>query len=219
MSEYGVDYFLGRLGRAKPYAANRRAFERYMKHIASLTSLQGKRLLDLACATGGFTHWSRDHGACTIGVDISHYALQQAIKVSDSSFAQASVAALPFEDRSMDITVAFDIIEHLLDPCPMLREVYRVLKPSGWLFLSTPNARSFKRPLLGRNWNSDETHVRFYQASEIQAVAQQFGFNIARTVCFTESRFAMLEAAFEPLNSLYRGDYLFIAVRKRNISQ
>lgn len=48
---------------------------------------------------------------------------------------------VPLPDASVDVVGAFDVIEHLPDsPRPFLNEIMRLLKPSGYLVLGTPNA-------------------------------------------------------------------------------
>ncbi len=46
----------------------------------------------------------------------------------------------PFSDNVFDLVIFAEIIEHLLnDPCRVMREIKRVLKPNGTLILTTPN--------------------------------------------------------------------------------
>lgn len=48
--------------------------------------------------------------------------------------------AFPYPDGEFDLVIFAEIIEHLLnDPCKVLREIKRVLKPNGTLILTTPN--------------------------------------------------------------------------------
>lgn len=51
----------------------------------------------------------------------------------------ADCYALPFEDNSVDCIVAGEIIEHLERPEDMVKECLRVLKPGGYLAVSTPH--------------------------------------------------------------------------------
>lgn len=64
---------------------------------------------------------------------------------------------LPFKDESVDIIFFLEILEHFLyDPMHVLLEINRVLKKTGFLFVSTPNlnsARSFQKMLIGENPN------------------------------------------------------------------
>jgi 2-polyprenyl-3-methyl-5-hydroxy-6-metoxy-1,4-benzoquinol methylase len=51
---------------------------------------------------------------------------------------------LPVEDRSFDVVVAAEVIEHLENPRAMCREIFRLLRPGGWIVLSTPNNESWR---------------------------------------------------------------------------
>jgi SAM-dependent methyltransferase len=48
----------------------------------------------------------------------------------------------PFEDRSFDVAMAVEILEHLENPRSFLRELSRVLEPGGIAIVSTPNLTS-----------------------------------------------------------------------------
>ena len=54
----------------------------------------------------------------------------------------------PYKDGSFDVVIFGEIIEHLLnDPCKVLREIKRFLKPNGSLILTTPNVARLKKYL------------------------------------------------------------------------
>jgi SAM-dependent methyltransferase len=72
----------------------------------------------------------------------------------------------PFADKSFDVVLCFQVIEHIEDDHGLLKEIHRVLKPGGVLFLTTPN----RTLSLSRNpW-----HVREYTASELSVLAHRF---------------------------------------------
>jgi len=45
---------------------------------------------------------------------------------------------LPFEDDSFDGVIAQAVLEHVVDPCRCVEEIYRVLKPGGVVYAETP---------------------------------------------------------------------------------
>jgi SAM-dependent methyltransferase len=55
------------------------------------------------------------------------------------TFVCGDATRLEFPDRSFDAVTMFDVIEHVPDDRCALAEAFRVLKPGGYLLLSTPN--------------------------------------------------------------------------------
>jgi SAM-dependent methyltransferase len=101
-----------------------------------------KRVLDAGCGAGYGSAELARHAAAVLGVDRSAEAIAFAraeYPASNLRFEQGDCAALPVDDASIDLLVAFEVIEHLQDWRGFLREVRRTLAPSGQLIVSTPN--------------------------------------------------------------------------------
>jgi SAM-dependent methyltransferase len=97
---------------------------------------------------------------------------------------------MPFADDSFDGVLCCEVLEHLTrDPVAMLAEIHRVLKPAGWLILTTPNVanltsildllhgRNVYRPydvVFGPPWR----HNREYTEREVQDLLRGCGFAI-----------------------------------------
>jgi hypothetical protein len=100
---------------------------------------------------------------------------------------------LPYATASFDCIVATEILEHLATPGLFLSECWRVLRPSGVLYLTTPNVvdvRGRVRALLGRSPQShlfgiDRTlrmnewvHRREYAPAEVARLVEAVGFRV-----------------------------------------
>jgi ubiquinone/menaquinone biosynthesis C-methylase UbiE len=70
---------------------------------------------------------------------------------------------LPFEDSSIDVIVSFYSLEHLYPLKPYLEDIYRVLKPGGFLIGAIPAegglAWGFGRMITSRKWFRRNTHI------------------------------------------------------------
>ena len=53
---------------------------------------------------------------------------------------------MPFRDNSVDIVVSLQVLEHVADPKAMLLEVFRVLRPGGFFYLTCENYLSWREP-------------------------------------------------------------------------
>jgi 2-polyprenyl-3-methyl-5-hydroxy-6-metoxy-1,4-benzoquinol methylase len=77
--------------------------------------------------------------------DIDERAIEAARKLHGDKLAGADVlalnAGLPYATDRFDLVVSMDVVEHLPEPAlrPWLDEIFRVTKPGGSVFLTTPN--------------------------------------------------------------------------------
>ncbi len=118
--------------------------------LRSLGPLGGQRVLDIACGTGDvMIGLAGKHPQLLVGLDVSHEMLRRAnIRLSRTTAPSQLVAgvaeALPFSDEAFDlVTVAFGI-RNFEDLASGLREMRRVLRPSGSLRIL-----EFSRPQPG----------------------------------------------------------------------
>jgi SAM-dependent methyltransferase len=90
-------------------------------------NLAGAKCLDVGCGRGLLQDLVADY----TGVDLSDSVRTYLHK----PFFQASVESLPFEDGLFDAIWSITVLEHVPKPEAALREMRRVLKPGGLLFL------------------------------------------------------------------------------------
>jgi 2-polyprenyl-3-methyl-5-hydroxy-6-metoxy-1,4-benzoquinol methylase len=100
----------------------------------------GEVIVDLGCGKGQL--WPFVHDRCNdyIGVDAVRYADFPA----EAEFVQADFngGGLPLPDESADVVVSIETIEHLENPRAFMRELVRLVKPGGWILITTPNQLS-----------------------------------------------------------------------------
>ena len=135
-------------------------------------------ILDVGCGSGQTLSWFRNRfGAWrALGCDLSPDAVAAATRAG-FEIAQASALALPYPSATADVIVSLDVLQHV----PLgggdviaLREMHRVLKPGGWLFIRT-NAQSFPT-------TADDRAFQFhrYEPAELREKLRDVGFAIRR---------------------------------------
>ncbi|MEP7206597.1 MAG: class I SAM-dependent methyltransferase [Casimicrobiaceae bacterium] len=134
------------------------AYEHGHRYAFALRHLRGRRVLDAACGEGYGTALLASVAREVVGVDISADAVSHArttyAGLANARFEQGTVTELPLTDRSVDVVVSFETIEHLpqVEQPRMLAEFARVLTDDGLLVLSSPNrarysdAREYRNP-------------------------------------------------------------------------
>jgi SAM-dependent methyltransferase len=96
------------------------------------------RILDAGCGTGfNLGHYSALAGADVFGFDLADDAIQWVRRRGFRNLAQGSITEIPFQRHSFDLVFSFDVLQQL--PVELsdtaLRELHRVLKPGGALFI------------------------------------------------------------------------------------
>jgi SAM-dependent methyltransferase len=127
----------------------------------------GRDVLDVGCNTGYGTAMFAGTARRIVGVDVSPGAIAAARHRTDApgaEFVLVDGTSLPFADATFDLVTSFQVLEHVLDPAPYLREVVRVGRPGASVIFTTPNAATRLDPGM-RPWN--RFHVREYRAAEL----------------------------------------------------
>ena len=145
------------------------------------------RLLDVGCGSGGFLReMSRLDGWQVSGIEISsqmaRFAREQlGLEVSQGTLEDARLPAGTF-----DVVTMWDVLEHVHDPQETLRYVERILKPGGWLLVSTPNADSVDARLFGRYWIGLDMprHLYVFSRETLEATLRKAGLEPKRAFCF-----------------------------------
>jgi len=198
-----------------PYSKKYRVdFERYLFSLELLKQIpdfENKKFLDIGTGIALMPMALKNLGAQVSGLDYfifpesenEMFAIQEmealqkiweknTVKVYNSNIYNAQ---LPSEIQSVDVIISEAMIEHLKDPKKFLTTAYSLLKPGGYLLVTTPNLATFLkrlRFLLGRspNWPIEEFfkagenftgHWREYTMKELVYMCEKSGFEIVQT--------------------------------------
>jgi SAM-dependent methyltransferase len=178
---YGAAYF--DKGKYAADLAEQREQERRVGLLRRAGLKDGAKVLDFGCATGVFIR----HAASLFdmwGAEISEQALAGARRDlpehADRLLDLSGLAGL--ESESFDAVVAWDVVEHLVDPAKMLKHLSRLVRPGGLIALSTPDIKAPTAKALGRRWAfmTPPEHVGFFSAASLAHLLRKSGFTPGR---------------------------------------
>ena len=108
---------------------------RWKAKLVALANVRaGERALDLACGTGDIAFAVANHGAHTIGLDITHRMLQLAsLRSSNVRLITGDMTSLPFQSETFDLVTTGYGLRNVPDLDGAIAEIARVLKPGGRL--------------------------------------------------------------------------------------
>lgn len=110
--------------------------------------LRGKRILDLGAGEGYLTSklyaLLQEKGENAQKLLSSCDIYPEGFRFDKVACQQADFSSrLPFEDGSFDYIICQEVIEHLPNQEHLIQEVYRLLKPGGRVWITTPNISNF----------------------------------------------------------------------------
>lgn len=161
----------------------------FWPYFLECTKGEQVKVLDCGAGHGAFTKKLFEAGydveACDLFPEIFYYDKVKCEKADVTS-------SLPFSDRAFDAIVAMEIMEHVQDHDVFFKEAFRILKPGGSVFISTPNILSIKsrsrflftgfyysfKPLEIRNYDGLQ-HVAAHTLDQYDYMAVKQGFNRA----------------------------------------
>jgi 2-polyprenyl-3-methyl-5-hydroxy-6-metoxy-1,4-benzoquinol methylase len=132
-------------------------FSRLRRRRPDLLDGRGRRALDIGCGYGYCAELLADLGYKVSAVDISPHAIEQAqreVVRPDVDFAVWDATTESIFDEKFDLIIAFEVVEHLVDPSGALARWRALLTSGGTVLLTTPN----RLGPAGRYWR-DPTHV------------------------------------------------------------
>ena len=134
---------------ARQYEARFRTFIADRQKLVSnvfrdLALSPGARVLDVACGPGHFLVEAASLGAVPVGIDSSGDMLRTAgTRLGGGArLVLGDATALPFEACCFDAVNCSGLIEYIPDPTPLLKEIFRVLKPGRRALISSTNRLS-----------------------------------------------------------------------------
>lgn len=167
-----------------------RIFEKYL--------VDGAKIIDYGCGDGErYGQLLKQAGFQYVGCDISEEAIKHARRQGISAHLLGSEGKTELENSSFDFSICYEVLEHVMNPELCLQEIHRLLKPTGYLAVSTPNAAYLPyrleffltgflspggSPLTSRKAPWRDAHIRFFNPKMLRNLLEHCNFEIVEFV-------------------------------------
>jgi 2-polyprenyl-3-methyl-5-hydroxy-6-metoxy-1,4-benzoquinol methylase len=137
------------------------------------------RLLDVGCGPGVFLEVARERGWRVAGVEFNRWCLERLrgleIEASDVPLEQAEE-----EPGSHECVTMFSVLEHIIEPGPMLAAAHRILVAGGVLLIEVPNIDGLASRLLHERSATfgGDSHVNFFNVRTLTRMLGGVGFEV-----------------------------------------
>ena len=176
--------------------------------IESITTLAGKKVLDVGCGGGILAESLSKAGGIVTGIDLSNKALKVAELhqlESNTSVQYRSISAEDLakeEPEQYDVVTCMEMLEHVPDPSSVVQACATLCKPDGRIFFSTlnRNPKSYLFAIIGAEYvlrllpKGTHEYDKFIKPSELAGFTRQAGLELLEIKGMT----------YNPLTQIYR---------------
>jgi 2-polyprenyl-6-hydroxyphenyl methylase / 3-demethylubiquinone-9 3-methyltransferase len=158
--------------------------------------LDGLRVLDVGCGGGILSEAMAQRGAQVLGIDLAERSLKvaqlHALESGQSRVEYRAVAAETLageQPAAYDVVTCMEMIEHVPDPASIVQACAQLVKPGGWVFLSTinRNPKAFLFAIFGAEYvlkllpAGTHEYAKFIRPSELLRWCRDSGLNLRQT--------------------------------------
>lgn len=142
---------------------------------------QNGRLLDVGFGAGALLEAAGRAGWEAWGVEVSRTACEH-VRARGFEVFCGELAAAGYPENHFDVVTASEVLEHVSDPRAMLRDIARVVRPGGLLWMTTPHGRGVSSRALGVSWSvvSPPEHLQLFSTRSVRALLAAAGFRKVR---------------------------------------
>jgi 2-polyprenyl-6-hydroxyphenyl methylase / 3-demethylubiquinone-9 3-methyltransferase len=161
-------------------------------YVAARVDLRDARVADVGCGGGLLSEALARAGARVTGIDLGEKVIEVArLHLHESGLAvdyrvQSSADLAAAEPAGFDAVCCMELIEHVPDPAALVSDLATMLKPGGWLFMSTINRTpaAFGAAILGAEYvmrmlpRGTHHYEQFLKPSELARLLRPCGLEL-----------------------------------------
>ncbi|PID81714.1 hypothetical protein CSA17_02190 [bacterium DOLJORAL78_65_58] len=158
----------------------------FLRHLARLekavaATAPHRRLLEIGCGSGVMLTLAGQRGWRTQAIEMS----MDLARLARTARPEARVALGDASDPGTwngthDAVLALDVLEHVLDPDRLLRNVHDHLEPGGVVLIQTPNTRGLRHRLQKDRWEMRDPrqHLHLFSPRGLRMTLTRSGFAV-----------------------------------------
>ena len=188
----------------EPPSARTSEYGRYVCRQLSALHPRGE-LLDFGCGWGAVLNAAAREGWRATGIEVD----ERKVAFCHEHGLRAVYGDLldqPFAAETFDAALAEQVFEHLYTPVAYMKELHRVLKPGGVLYVAVPNFGGIEAKVRGVQWDlvHPVSHVRYFDRRSLADMAERCGFEVLRPAYVSRGANALANIVYSAKTFLER---------------
>ncbi len=140
---------------------------------------EGGAVLEVGCGPGLMLAAFQRRGWRVMGIERNAAMAESARRNFGVDVTDAPIEALPADAR-FDLIVLFQVLEHIGDPVPLLKQCAKLLAPGGRVVINVPNLASWQSHFAGAKWLHLDVprHLVHYTPETLSATLERSGLHL-----------------------------------------
>lgn len=165
--------------------------QRKLKEVTALLGpTAGLDCLDIGSDNGIISYLLRQRGGRWASADLDDQSVAAIRALVGSEVYRLDGPHLPFDENQFDRIALVDCLEHLADDAAFVREVFRVVRPGGWVVINVPHHKpGLLRRIRYALGQTDEKHGHVRPGYTIASLRALLGSDFTLETAHTYSGF------------------------------
>lgn len=168
--------------------------------------------LDIGCSFGKLLYELKPHFNRVEGIELNKVTCKRGEELFGIEIFNEQLEKLNFPDNSYDVIILNQVIEHLNELNSIFKEIYRILKPRGILYIGCPNMDSWSMKIFREKHIHTYTivHINMFDKKSMEFFAKSHNFSVRMNRVSNELDISLIDLLFFLFNSkkfLHRFNY------------
>jgi len=171
------------------------AFFPLSSYFRTVKLVENGRYLDVGCGIGYFPLVMKYLGMKPYGVEPADFD-QELSKNYSLNISNGTLDEAKYENEYFDVITLNHVLEHVPNPSETMEELYRILKPGGYLIIAVPVKDSLASKVFGKYWSQIDTprHLYLFSTKILKQYAKKYNFDILKIRYNSDPRYQIISS-------------------------
>jgi len=176
-------------------------------------------ILEIGCGNGSTLVWLKKNNFCAHATGIDAFASKKDSSLIDEFIQFNLNEGIPIQnDRKFDAILCLDVLEHLIDPWKIIKQLKSHLTANGQLIVSLPNIQSYRvvfSLFFKGNFDYqdegilDKTHLRFFTKKTAIRMLEEAGFSVVKVIAPEKKNLIKRICGLLGINSILHKQFIY----------